>query len=61
VHGVCVVGEAPFTAPARGWYPAVGAGLFVLFDALRFDVGRGLRHGRWTFSLDVTRELWGIL
>ena len=61
VHVVYVDDEAPFTAPARGWYPSVGAGLFVLFDALRFDVGRGLRHGRWTFSLDVTRELWGIL
>jgi hypothetical protein len=27
----------------------------------RFDVARGLRDGRWTFSFDVMRGWWGIL
>ena len=60
-HAVYVAGSAPFTEPAHGWYPSVGAGLYVLFNLLRFDVARGLRDGRWSFSVDVTRELWGIL
>jgi len=44
-----------------GWYPSVGIGALVLFDIVRVDVARGLRRGRWTFSLDVTRDLWPIL
>jgi hypothetical protein len=28
---------------------------------LRLDVARGLRNGRWTFSLDVAREFWSVL
>ncbi|MEO8881313.1 MAG: hypothetical protein ABI446_13050 [Gemmatimonadaceae bacterium] len=44
-----------------GWYPSVGVGALVLFDIIRVDVARGLRRGRWTFSLDVTRDLWPIL
>jgi hypothetical protein len=44
-----------------GWYPSVGLGTQLLFDLLRVDVARGLRDGRWTFSLDLGRELWGIL
>jgi hypothetical protein len=61
LNAVYVSGTAPFAAPARGWYPSAGVGLFVLFDALRFDVARGLRDGGWTFSVDVMRELWGAL
>ncbi|HUF28255.1 MAG TPA: hypothetical protein VMM18_14860 [Gemmatimonadaceae bacterium] len=41
--------------------PALGVGLLTLFDVLRFDVARGLCDGRWTFSVDVGREFWGIL
>lgn len=44
-----------------GWYPSVGIGLLPMFELLRFDVARGLRKGRWTFSVDVTRDLWSIL
>ena len=40
---------------SRGVYPSVGVGAVSLFDMLRVDVGRGLRNGRWTFALDVTR------
>jgi hypothetical protein len=60
-HVAYVSGSAP-TEPARnGWYPSAGVGLLTLFDLLRFDVVRGLRDGRWTFSVDASREFWGIL
>jgi hypothetical protein len=32
-----------------------------VFDVLRFDVARGLRNGRWTFSVDVGRDFWSVL
>jgi hypothetical protein len=43
-------------------FPSVGIGLISFFDLIRFDVARGLASGgRWTFSMDVTREFWPIL
>jgi hypothetical protein len=39
----------------------VGVGALTIFDLLRFDISRGLRDGRWTFSVDVSRDLWSIL
>ena len=42
-------------------YPAVGVGLFTLFDVLRMDVAKGFRDGRWTFSIDFGKDLWPIL
>ncbi len=45
----------------QGWYPAVGLGAIGLFDLLRVDVARGIRDGRWTFSLDVSGTLWPVL
>lgn len=42
-------------------YPSVGAGLLLLFDLLRLDVAYGIRNGRWTFGVDLSRELWRIL
>ena len=42
-------------------YPSVGAGFLTPFDLLRIDVARGLRNGRWTFSIDVTRQFWSVL
>jgi hypothetical protein len=44
-----------------GWYPSVGVGLLTLFDLLRFDVAKGMRDGRWAFSVDVIRDFWPIL
>jgi hypothetical protein len=44
-----------------GWHPSIGIGALTIFDMLRFDVARGLRDGRWTFSVDVSRDLWSIL
>jgi hypothetical protein len=61
LHTVYLQGSAPFADRAHGWYPSVGVGVYLLFDLVRFDVARGLRDGRWSFSVDLTRELWGIL
>jgi hypothetical protein len=46
---------------AGGWHPSVGLGVLLLFDLVRFDVARGLDDGRWSFSVDLTREFWRIL
>jgi hypothetical protein len=60
----------PACAPPAGdtpgrtarFFPAAGVGLLSIFDLLRLDVARGFRNGgRWTFSVDVARDLWGIL
>jgi hypothetical protein len=59
---VIYTADAPAFAPnVPGWYPAIGVGALLFFDVVRIDVARGLRRGRWTFSLDVTRDLWPIL
>lgn len=55
------VGPLPFAPLAAGVYPSVGLGVLTFFDLLRFDVARGLRGGRWTFSVDVSRDLWPVL
>ena len=44
-----------------GWYPSAGLGALIFFDAIRLDAAHGLRDGRWTFSVDVTPELWRVL
>jgi hemolysin activation/secretion protein len=44
-----------------GAYPSVGVALQPFYDLLRIQVGRGLRHGRWGFNVDVSRDFWGIL
>jgi hypothetical protein len=45
----------------NGWHPSVGLGIVTLFDLLRMDVARGTRDGRWTFTVDVSRDFWRIL
>jgi hypothetical protein len=50
-----------FKQSRQGWYPSLGLGALTVFDVLRFDVARGLRGGRWSFSVDVGREFWSIL
>jgi outer membrane translocation and assembly module TamA len=42
-------------------YPSIGAGYLTPFNLLRLDVARGLRNGRWTFSVDVSKEFWSVL
>jgi hypothetical protein len=44
-----------------GWYPSVGLGTIAIFDLIRLDVARGLRDGRWSFSVDLARDFWRIL
>ncbi|HKG90579.1 MAG TPA: hypothetical protein VKA84_01735 [Gemmatimonadaceae bacterium] len=61
VHAVYIARPASFQPARRGWYPSLGLGTLALFDILRLDVARGLRNGRWTFSIDARPELWGIL
>ena len=53
--------SAAFKAPRQGWYPSIGLGALTVFDILRLDVARGLRNGRWTFSIDVGRDFWSVL
>lgn len=62
VHGVYVEGGATDSGIERtGFHPSAGVGALVLFDLLRFDVARGLRDGRWSFSVDVSRDFWEVL
>ena len=42
-------------------YPSAGVALMPFFDLVRVQVARGLRNGRWSFNLDVTRDFWGVL
>ncbi|HUF64676.1 MAG TPA: hypothetical protein VMM17_01750 [Gemmatimonadaceae bacterium] len=59
---VAFVGAPPaFRAPRNGAYPAVGVAVMPFFELLRIDVARGLRDGRWTFGVDVTRDFWPVL
>lgn len=44
-----------------GIYPWAGVSLITAFDLLRLDVARGLRTGRWAFSVDVARPFWSIM
>ena len=42
-------------------YPSVGAAVLLFFDLIRLDVAKGIRNGRWSFGVDLTRDLWRIL
>jgi hypothetical protein len=53
--------SASFKPARQGWYAAVGLGALTVFDVLRLDVARGLRDGRWTFSVDIGRDFWSVL
>ncbi|MEO5567166.1 MAG: hypothetical protein ABIR92_01655 [Gemmatimonadaceae bacterium] len=68
VSGAVVGGSVACTAvygrcPAltEGFYPSAGVALLTIFDLLRVDVARGLKNGRWTFNVDVSRDFWSIL
>lgn len=60
MHAV-YAGGASSHPHARGVYPSAGAGLLLFFDLIRLDVARGLRRGRWSLSIDIERQFWGIL
>jgi hypothetical protein len=61
VHAVGVDRVRTSPSGRTGVFPAVGVGVLAPFDMLRVDVARGLRDGRWTFSIDVAREFWSVL
>jgi hypothetical protein len=61
IGGTNVTPRAATVRRETGWYPSIGVGLLPAFQLIRFDVARGLRNGRWTFSFDVTRDFWSIL
>jgi hypothetical protein len=48
-------------AHPTGVYPSVGVALMPFFGLVRLQVARGLRGGRWTFDVDLSREFWGVL
>jgi hypothetical protein len=48
-------------AHPSGVYPTLGVALSPFFDLVRFELARGLRHGRWTFNVDLSRAFWGVL
>jgi hypothetical protein len=60
-RGVDIGAPTPLPPSREGWSPAIGLGTIGVFDLLRVDVARGLRNGRWTFSVDVARSLWPVL
>ena len=60
-QAVYLARPAGFQPGRAGWYPAVGVGSLLFFDLLRVDVARGVRDGRWTFSVDAARGFWPIL
>ncbi len=61
VTAAWINGSPGFRAGRHGWYPSVGLGALTVFEILRFDVARGLRGGKWTFSVDVGRDFWRVL
>ena len=44
-----------------GVYPSAGVAVQPFFDLVRFELARGLRHGEWTFNVDLSRDFWGLL
>jgi hypothetical protein len=42
-------------------YPSLGTAILLFFDLIRLDVAKGIRNGRWSFGVDLTRDLWRIL
>ncbi|MEO8336050.1 MAG: hypothetical protein ABI664_13815 [bacterium] len=44
-----------------GGYPSAGIAMQPFFDLLRLQLARGLRNGRWSLNVDVSRDFWGIL
>ena len=61
VHGAYVDDAVPVRGSLGGWRPSVGVGGLMLFDLLRMDVARGLRDGRWSFSVDVAQDFWRVM
>ena len=61
VNVVAINGGAGAPRRGHGMYPSLGVGALTIFDILRVDVARGLRNGRWTMSIDLSRDFWSVL
>ncbi|HEX2716648.1 MAG TPA: hypothetical protein VHM67_03150 [Gemmatimonadaceae bacterium] len=64
LHVVYVSGNAarsPDPSDRAAFFPSAGVGFYPPFEILRIDVARGLRDGRWTFGIDLTRDFWRVL
>jgi hypothetical protein len=61
VNTLSISQPAAFKTYNAGWFPSVGLGVMSFFDIIRIDVARGLRRGRWTFSIDAGRDFWSVL
>ncbi len=61
VQGIWMHGSGASALASDGWHESAGLGVLTLFDALRFDVARGLRNGKWFFGVDFARGFWRIL
>lgn len=60
-HAAWVDGVSGAAARRGGWYPSLGVGADLFMGVASVEVARGLRGGRWTFSIDAARALWPIL
>ena len=58
---VYVARSALFRMTETGWYPSLGVGLIAFFDLLRIDAAKGLRDGRWSLNVDISRDFWRIM
>ncbi|MEW5915542.1 MAG: hypothetical protein AB1762_04020, partial [Gemmatimonadota bacterium] len=55
------IDRAAFGSPhGNGWYPSLGVALEIFFDLLRVEGARGLRDGRWSFSIDLSEGFRAI-
>ena len=61
VHAAYIAEPASVRGSLAGWRPSAGAAALLLFDLLRIDVARGLRDGRWRFSVDVAPDFWRVM
>ncbi len=61
VNGIWTSNRGSVGRNDDNWYPSVGVGVLSFFNILRLDVARGLRNGRWTFSIDAGRDFWSVL
>ncbi|MGQ0639310.1 MAG: hypothetical protein ACT4P6_00835 [Gemmatimonadaceae bacterium] len=59
-HVIGVSGSAAQGTHADGLYPSLGIAVEFFFDLLRVETARGLRDGRWTFTMDLSEGFRAI-
>ncbi|HJU74296.1 MAG TPA: hypothetical protein VJ717_11165 [Gemmatimonadaceae bacterium] len=50
----------PINDVTAGIYPSLGVALEFFFDLVRVETARGLRDGRWTFSIDISEAFRAV-